>query len=64
MSAEARLKELGLTLPKPLTPVANFLPYRVVGNPSRRLLGWISAGQAERNMASSEAIASTITATP
>jgi len=32
MSAEARLKELGLVLPALAKPVANYLPYRIVGN--------------------------------
>jgi enamine deaminase RidA (YjgF/YER057c/UK114 family) len=32
VSAEARLKELGLVLPPVPKPVANFLPYRRVGN--------------------------------
>jgi enamine deaminase RidA (YjgF/YER057c/UK114 family) len=32
MSAEARLKQLGITLPNVPAPVANYLPYRVVGN--------------------------------
>lgn len=32
MSAEARLKELGITLPEVPAPVANYLPYRVAGN--------------------------------
>ena len=32
MSAEARLKQLGIMLPKVPTPVANYLPYRVAGN--------------------------------
>jgi enamine deaminase RidA (YjgF/YER057c/UK114 family) len=32
MSAEARLKELGLVLPVLPKPVANYLPYRLVGN--------------------------------
>jgi enamine deaminase RidA (YjgF/YER057c/UK114 family) len=32
MSAEARLKELGITLPAVPSPVANYLPYRVAGN--------------------------------
>jgi enamine deaminase RidA (YjgF/YER057c/UK114 family) len=32
MSAEARLKELGLTLPQLSPPVANYLPYRIAGN--------------------------------
>jgi enamine deaminase RidA (YjgF/YER057c/UK114 family) len=32
MSAEARLKELGLVLPALPTPVANYLPYRLAGN--------------------------------
>ena len=32
MSAEARLKELGLTLPNVPAAVANYLPYRVAGN--------------------------------
>ena len=32
MSAEARLKELGLVLPVPAKPVANYLPYQLAGN--------------------------------
>lgn len=32
MSAEARLKQLGITLPKVPTPVANYVPYRLAGN--------------------------------
>jgi hypothetical protein len=32
MSAEARLRELGLVLPVLPKPVANYLPYRLVGN--------------------------------
>ncbi len=32
MSAEARLKQLGITLPPVPAPVANYLPYRVAGN--------------------------------
>ena len=32
MSAEARLKELGLTLPQLGSPMANYLPYRIAGN--------------------------------
>lgn len=32
MSAEARLKQLGITLPSVPTPVANYLPYRIAGN--------------------------------
>jgi len=32
MSAEARLKELGLVLPVLPKPMANYLPYRLVGN--------------------------------
>jgi enamine deaminase RidA (YjgF/YER057c/UK114 family) len=32
MSAEARLKDLGLTLPQVPTPLANYLPYRIAGN--------------------------------
>jgi len=32
MSAESRLKELGLVLPELGKPVANYLPYRLVGN--------------------------------
>jgi enamine deaminase RidA (YjgF/YER057c/UK114 family) len=32
MSAEARLKELGLVLPEIPTPVANYVPYRLAGN--------------------------------
>jgi enamine deaminase RidA (YjgF/YER057c/UK114 family) len=32
MSAEVRLKQLGLTLPQVPAPVANYLPYRIAGN--------------------------------
>ena len=32
MSAEARLKELGLVLPALAKPVANYVPYQIVGN--------------------------------
>jgi enamine deaminase RidA (YjgF/YER057c/UK114 family) len=32
MSAEARLKELGIVLPPVRKPIANFLPYRLAGN--------------------------------
>jgi enamine deaminase RidA (YjgF/YER057c/UK114 family) len=32
MSAEARLKELGIVLPALAKPVANYVPYRIVGN--------------------------------
>jgi enamine deaminase RidA (YjgF/YER057c/UK114 family) len=32
MSAEARLKELGIVLPSVPNPVANYVPYRVVNN--------------------------------
>jgi len=32
MSAEARLKQLGINLPAVPAPVANYLPYRVAGN--------------------------------
>src|SRR5581483_480219 len=32
MSAEARLKQLGITLPNVPAPVANYLPYRIAGN--------------------------------
>jgi enamine deaminase RidA (YjgF/YER057c/UK114 family) len=32
MSAEARLKELGIVLPSLGTPVANYLPYRLAGD--------------------------------
>jgi len=32
MSAEARLKQLGLTLPNVPAPVANYVPYRIGGN--------------------------------
>ena len=32
MSAEARLKELGIVLPSVPTPVANYVPYRLVGS--------------------------------
>ncbi|MGJ8560787.1 MAG: RidA family protein [Litorimonas sp.] len=32
MSIEARLNDLGLTLPEPMAPVANYVPYVIVGN--------------------------------
>ena len=32
MSAEARVKQLGLVLPAVPSPVANYLPYRIAGN--------------------------------
>jgi len=32
MGAEARLKELGVVLPALAKPVANYVPYRIVGN--------------------------------
>jgi enamine deaminase RidA (YjgF/YER057c/UK114 family) len=32
MSAETRLRELGLVLPALAKPVANYVPYRIVGN--------------------------------
>lgn len=32
MSAEARIREMGLVLPVPATPVAAYVPTRVVGN--------------------------------
>ena len=32
MSAEARLKELGIVLPPLRKPIANFVPYRLAGN--------------------------------
>jgi enamine deaminase RidA (YjgF/YER057c/UK114 family) len=32
MSAEARLKQLGIVLPAVPSPVANYLPYRIAGN--------------------------------
>jgi enamine deaminase RidA (YjgF/YER057c/UK114 family) len=32
MSAEARLKELGLVLPNVPSPVANYVPFRLAGN--------------------------------
>lgn len=32
MGAEARVKELGITLPQPATPVANYIPAVRVGN--------------------------------
>src|SRR5215475_6178779 len=32
MSAEARLKQLGLVLPNVPSPVANYLPFRLAGN--------------------------------
>ena len=46
MSAEARLKQLGIVLPDVPAPVANYLPYRVAGN----LL--FLAGQGPRDAAS------------
>lgn len=32
MSVEARLSDLGLTLPEPMAPVANYVPYVIVEN--------------------------------
>jgi enamine deaminase RidA (YjgF/YER057c/UK114 family) len=32
MSAEARLKQLGIVLPAVPSPMANYLPYRIAGN--------------------------------
>jgi enamine deaminase RidA (YjgF/YER057c/UK114 family) len=32
MSAEARVRELGLVLPQPPKPAANYLPYRLAGD--------------------------------
>jgi enamine deaminase RidA (YjgF/YER057c/UK114 family) len=32
MSAEARLKQLGIVLPQVPAPVANYVPYRIAGN--------------------------------
>jgi enamine deaminase RidA (YjgF/YER057c/UK114 family) len=32
MSAEQRLKELGLTLPPPPAPAGNYMPFRLAGN--------------------------------
>jgi enamine deaminase RidA (YjgF/YER057c/UK114 family) len=32
LSAEARLKQIGITLPPVPAPVANYLPYRIAGN--------------------------------
>lgn len=32
MSAEQRLLDLGITLPEPISPAANYVRYRVVGN--------------------------------
>ncbi len=32
MSAEARLQQLGIVLPKTPTPVANYVPFRLAGN--------------------------------
>jgi enamine deaminase RidA (YjgF/YER057c/UK114 family) len=32
MSAEARLKQLGIVLPQVPQPVANYVPYRIAGN--------------------------------
>ena len=32
MSAEARLKQLGLVLPNVPTPLANYVPFRIAGN--------------------------------
>jgi len=32
MSAEKRLAELGLSLPEPMAPVANYVPYVITGN--------------------------------
>jgi enamine deaminase RidA (YjgF/YER057c/UK114 family) len=32
MTPEQRLEKLGLTLPKPITPAANYVPWRFAGN--------------------------------
>ena len=32
MTPEQRLEKLGLTLPKPITPVANYVPFRFAGS--------------------------------
>jgi enamine deaminase RidA (YjgF/YER057c/UK114 family) len=32
MTPEQRLEKLGLVLPKPITPVANYVPFRFAGN--------------------------------
>ncbi|GHA89163.1 hypothetical protein GCM10009069_10280 [Algimonas arctica] len=32
MNVETRLQDLGLTLPEPMAPVANYVPYVTVGN--------------------------------
>ena len=48
MSAEARLKELGLVLPALPKPVANYLPYRLAGNLCRRSRESITSKGAER----------------
>lgn len=42
-SPESRLAELGITLPKPMTPVANYVPYVVSGN-MLFVSGQVSAG--------------------
>ncbi|MBO6688243.1 MAG: RidA family protein [Hyphomonas sp.] len=42
-SPESRLAELGITLPKPMAPVANYVPYVVSGN-MLFVSGQVSAG--------------------
>ncbi|MCH9750788.1 MAG: RidA family protein [Alphaproteobacteria bacterium] len=42
-SPESRLTELGITLPKPMAPVANYVPYVVSGN-MLFVSGQVSAG--------------------
>ena len=42
-SPESRLDELGITLPKPMAPVANYVPYVVSGN-MLFVSGQVSAG--------------------
>ena len=32
MSIETKLNEMGLSLPEPMAPVANYVPYAISGN--------------------------------
>jgi hypothetical protein len=54
MSAEARLKELGIVLPALPKPVANYLPYRLAGNVPY-LAGKVRATRTERISSASSA---------
>jgi hypothetical protein len=48
MSAEARLKQPGLTLPQVPAPVADYLPYRVAGGLLRAAVASPPAARAQQ----------------